>query len=109
MIERLKKKGVSPERAALIRNWVDITHIRPLPTSSYRAELGISQDTFVVLYSGNLGAKQGLGVMLEAARLLDKTEPSVTFVIAGEGPFKEELVRGAEGLSNIRFAPLQTL
>jgi colanic acid biosynthesis glycosyl transferase WcaI len=37
---------------------------------SYRDELGIADDQIVALYSGNMGAKQGLEVMAETARLL---------------------------------------
>lgn len=65
MKEKLKQKGVSEEKLEMVRNWVDVSKIHPLEgSSSYRADLGISDDTFVALYAGNVGAKQSLPVML---------------------------------------------
>jgi len=59
-----------------------------------------------VLYSGNLGAKQGLGVLLEAAeRLADQR--SIQFVIAGEGPTEAGLIAKYGNLPTVRFLPLQ--
>jgi Glycosyltransferase len=85
MLERLSFKGVPPERRVLFTNWVDTERIYPLGYSSpMRSELGISKDTIVVLYSGNMGAKQGLEVMIEAARYL-KDDSSVLFVLCGDG------------------------
>jgi len=59
-----------------------------------------------VLYSGNLGAKQGLGVLLEAAeRLADQR--SIQFVIAGEGPARAGLMAKYGSLPTVRFLPFQ--
>jgi len=107
MIEKIEEKGVPSERISLIRNWVDVSHIFPLEHSPYREELKITPETFVVLYSGNLGAKQGLDVLLEAARALDDKVADIAFVIAGEGPAKADLQRRYSDLSNVRFLPLQ--
>jgi colanic acid biosynthesis glycosyl transferase WcaI len=43
----------------------------------YRAELGIPADAVVALYSGNMGAKQGLEVLAEVARLSWRAPPAV--------------------------------
>ncbi|MFG1209592.1 WcaI family glycosyltransferase [Xanthobacter flavus] len=107
MAVRLAEKGIAPEKMAVIRNWVDLDHIRPLPRqNAYRAELGLPEDAYVVLYSGNIGPKQGLDVVVEAARLL-KDDAGILFAIAGEGPSKADLVARADGLPNIRFLPFQ--
>lgn len=107
MAARLAEKGITPEKMAVIRNWVDLEHIRPLPRqNAYRAELGLPEDAYVVLYSGNIGPKQGLDVAVEAARLL-KDDAGIFFAIAGEGPSKAELVARAQGLDNICFLPFQ--
>lgn len=107
MAEKLVAKGVLPEKMALVRNWVDLTHIYPMDEESpYRAELGFEKEDFVVLYSGNIGAKQGLNVLLDAAEQL-KDEKKIHFVIAGEGPVKAELQARYGHLSNLRFLPFQ--
>lgn len=109
MDARLAEKGVPAQRRFVFPNWVDTDSMRPHPTpSGYRAELGIAADTNVVLYSGNLGRKQGLDLLLDAARLLvDK--PQLAFVICGDGAERERLHAIGAQLPNVRFLPLQPL
>ena len=107
MAERLVDKGIADEKVSVVRNWVDLAHIYPLDdTSPYRTELGFSENEFVVLYSGNIGAKQGLNVLLDAAEKL-KDEKRIRFVIAGQGPSKAELEKRYGHLENLRFLPFQ--
>lgn len=107
MAEKLVEKGVKPQNMALVRNWVDLSHIYPMTEESpYRAELGFTKDDFVVLYSGNIGAKQGLTVLLDAAEQL-RRQSNIQFVIAGEGPLKDALQARYGVLPNLRFLPFQ--
>jgi colanic acid biosynthesis glycosyl transferase WcaI len=107
MAERLVQKGVDRKRLAIIRNWVDLDMIHPLKRpSAYRSMFNLSADDFVVMYSGNLGAKQGLNVLLDAARLLTKFD-RIKIVIAGEGPAKAELIDKYGDLPQARFLPFQ--
>jgi len=107
MAERISEKSVAPERIALVRNWVDLGHIQPMETAfAYRDELGLPRDAFVALYSGNIGPKQGLDVVVEAARRLSH-RADIVFAIAGEGPSRKELQSRAEGLANVCFLPFQ--
>jgi len=107
MADRLAEKGVPAARIAVVRNWVDLDHISPLDRPSpYRSELGYSPNDFIVLYSGTLGAKQGLGVLLDAAtRLRDQWH--IKFVVAGEGPAKADLIANYGSLPTVRFLPFQ--
>jgi colanic acid biosynthesis glycosyl transferase WcaI len=107
MRRRLGAKGVPAATLAIVRNWVDIAKIRPLAgPNPYRQELGLAADDFVVLYSGNIGVKQALPVVLDAAARLED-DPRIVFVIGGEGPEKARLVSAYGGLRNVRFVPLQ--
>ena len=107
MRERLRAKGVKNSRLSVIRNWVDLDKIKPLAgPSKLREDWLISTTTFVALYSGNIGPKQALPLMLEAAALL-ADHPDVLFVVAGEGPEKRLLMQRYGHLSNVRFLPLQ--
>ena len=106
MAEALVSKGVTRQRVSMVRNWVDLDQIKPKSScSSLRKELGIPQNAFVVLYSGNIGPKQGLQVVIEAAKLLSPSR--AYFVIAGEGPAKASLQDLADGCANIQFLPFQ--
>lgn len=101
------QKGVSPQCTFLLPNWVDTKKIYPLPgPSSLRANLNIPSQTFVALYHGNLGRKQGLELLLETARLLE-SRPEILFILCGEGSAKKDLVEQSLSLPNLRFLELQ--
>lgn len=108
MIALLKEKGVAPERTILFPNWVDLRQIFPMRGYNVlRDELGIPAGSQVILYAGSMGQKQGLEVLVEAARRLGG-ETSLLFLLCGEGPARPHLESLASGLSNICFLPLQS-
>lgn len=107
MVSRLVAKGVPEERTRYFPNWVDISHVRPsCEEKGYRGDLGASEDAVVVLYSGTLGAKQGLLIIPEVARLL-AARRDILFVICGDGALKGELESRTRDLPNVRLLPLQ--
>jgi colanic acid biosynthesis glycosyl transferase WcaI len=109
MLDRARAKGVAAERLVLFPNWVDTEMIRPLEgISPFRAELGIPADAVVALYSGNMGRKQGLETLAEAAGLLQQVR-GLYFVFCGSGAGRLELEAQCEGLPNVQFIDLQPL
>ncbi len=109
MLERARAKGVDEARLLRLPNWVDVSSIRPLHTPSpYRSELGIATDTVVALYSGNMGAKQGLEVLAQAAELL-QSRPSIQFVFCGAGSGRADLQQRCATLPNVQFIELQPI
>jgi colanic acid biosynthesis glycosyl transferase WcaI len=107
MLARLQDKGVARACCVLFPNWVDAQTIYPLPrASSYRTELGIAPETVVALYSGNMGEKQGLDLLVEAARRLQH-RPEILFVLAGAGVARARLESQGKNLPNLRWLPLQ--
>jgi len=66
--------------------------------SQVRQELGIGDDEFVVGTAVVLSEQKGITYMLQAARLVADEDPSVRFVLAGDGPLREELVAEAKSL-----------
>ncbi len=108
MLERLQQKGVPAQRTMLFPNWVDTEVIYPLPKEeSLRHEWGIPEEHVVVLYAGNLGYKQGLENLLQAAHILKNSEPAIEFVICGDGAMRNEIKQRAKESSNVRLYPLQ--
>lgn len=108
MAERLAAKGVPASRLHLLPNWADLDNIRPESRhNDMRRELGLTSET-VVLYAGNLGEKQGLEVVLQAAALT-REERSIRYLMAGEGADRERLKWLAKNLAldNLLFLPLQ--
>jgi len=109
MMLQLDAKNVSPEKQVLFPNWVDIAHIYPIEfPSTFRKTLSIPEQNIIFLYSGNMGEKQGLEIVIEAARQLGGYE-DITFVMCGQGAAYSRLRNLADGLENIRWLPLQPL
>ena len=107
MIRRAVDKGVADESSFHLPNWVDTTAIYPLDRrSEFRRELNIGEHTMVVLYSGNMGAKQGLEVLAETAAALAHRE-DIVFVFCGNGATKAQLQSRCATLPNCRFMCLQ--
>ena len=107
MLDQARSKGVAPERLLSLPNWADISAIRPLQKPSpFRAELGIGPDTVVALYSGNMGAKQGLEMLAETASILQQ-QTAITFVFCGAGAGRADLMTRCAKLPNVRFMDLQ--
>lgn len=109
MLERLVSKGMKQEKSFLLPNWVDVQDVFPLPAVSiYRAELGIDNDVCVALYSGNMGEKQGIEILLDAARSL-QNEDKLLFILCGEGAARERLMQLGGDLRNVRWLLLQPM
>lgn len=114
MVDRLLDKGVARQRAVLFPNWVDLDAIVPQQqaaeggTNVWRERLGLRPQDVVALYSGNMGAKQGLEVLSDVARRL-ADHPDIVFVLCGQGPARAALEVRCAGLENVRFLNLQPL
>lgn len=107
MMERAASKGTEDARLVSLPNWADVSAIRPLAGASpYRRELGIPDDAVVALYSGNMGAKQGLELLADIALAL-RDRPQLHFVFCGNGFGRDALMQRCEGLANVRFLDLQ--
>jgi colanic acid biosynthesis glycosyl transferase WcaI len=73
----------------------------------FRSKHGLD-GKFVVAHSGNMGVKQGLDVVLDAALHL-REQRDLVFLLAGDGAMKSRLEERAAALqlANVRFLPLQ--
>lgn len=109
MVEHALHKGIPPGKVVHFSNWVDTQSIHPLNRpSELRATLSISPAATVVLYSGNMGAKQGLDILADAAHRLVSRD-NLVFVFCGNGPARAELLQRCGGLRNCRFIELQPI
>lgn len=106
MCERLSRKGVREDKQLLVRNWIDAAQFVPIGRDeAFRREVGIPKERSVALYSGNMGQKQGLETVIEAARLLRNEE--IVFVMCGDGAARPRLMELGTDLKNICWLPLQ--
>lgn len=99
--ERVRAFGVDGDRIRTARNW---THIEA-PTgdrAAVRARLGWGPDETVLLHSGNMGLKQGLHTLVDAARA---AAPGTRIVLMGDGSQRAELERAGAGVTALQFLP----
>jgi colanic acid biosynthesis glycosyl transferase WcaI len=108
MKERIMSKGVAREKVALLEPRMDqsLCGIQAEEGRGFRARYGID-GKFLVTYSGNIGVKQKLDVVIEAAAL-HRSDDSILFLIVGHGAESARIQRRAVdlGLENVRFLPL---
>ena len=108
MIQAFQRKGVPPSKCVLFPNGVVLPELAEARRGAFRSRHGIADDAFVVLYSGNLGVKQGLDILVQAAALLRHSH--VRIVICGEGAQRDHIAALVQqrGLENVIMLPLQS-
>lgn len=84
--DALCKNGYSAEKIRMIRSPINIDNIQPTKDKhAFRQRFGIADDSFVVLWAGSMGIKQGLSNVVEACKLLQGRDISVHWVLVGDG------------------------
>lgn len=109
MIEKVKSKGIDETKIIHFPNWSDTDFVTPeMSGDRLKAEWGFSPKDRIVLYAGNIGNKQGLEVVLEAATHFS-LEQNIKFVLVGAGAYVDTLKSNAAALnlSNVYFMPFQ--
>jgi glycosyltransferase involved in cell wall biosynthesis len=101
----VRSLGVSERRIVDLPNWI----VRPganTPVADTRRRLGWGED-LIVLHAGNMGLKQGLEQVLDAAATAAESSPRLRFVLMGDGNQRAALQRAATRLANVEFLPSQ--
>ncbi len=111
MLENAKNKGVADSRLILFPNWADTKFINPhVDSTRLKQEWGFESEDKLILYAGNIGKKQGLELVLDAAETFRDSQ-QVKFVVVGAGVNLQALQREARErrLDNVYFKPLVPL
>ena len=110
MADRIIEKGARPDRVAVYENWANLDEVRPhlRDNACRRDALGADPDDVVVMYAGNMGEKQGLDLLLDAAQVLE-SDRAIRFALIGNGAARSRLEQEAANrrLSNLRFSNVQ--
>jgi len=103
---RIIAKGIPSEKVALFADWVEPQLFSVAPPEASRS--ATPDSPFIVSHFGNMGVKQGLEVVLEAARL-SVDDPGIVYLLVGDGAARNDLEAKARELDlpNLRFLPLQ--
>lgn len=107
IVAKVGETGAS--RVDVIHNWADGTEIRPVndAVNPFAVEQELTE-SFVVLFSGNLGRVNDFSTVLEAALLL-RDHPEIVFLFVGEGAKKDEILsfKNEHRLDNVRLVGYQ--
>jgi colanic acid biosynthesis glycosyl transferase WcaI len=110
MLKRILGKGISATKVFVLPNTADpallCAPVKKKATNLFLKSYKIDQ-SFIALHSGNIGVKQGVHVIIEAAKLLCNYD--IIFCIIGDGAERERVADLARSykLKNILFIPLQ--
>ena len=107
-IDRLIARGVPTEKLSLIPDWGDTERIRPIESDgTFRREHGFLREQFLILYSGNMGKKQNLMNVVNAAER-SQGDRDLAWLLVGQGEEHAALKHAAEDRApNLRLLPLQ--
>jgi colanic acid biosynthesis glycosyl transferase WcaI len=106
-VDNLMSKGVPEAKVRVLPNWVETARFTSEVNPKVRAELGASDGDTLLVHAGNMGAKQGLETVVDAAAEL--ADESIVIALIGDGYSRRALEERARRLSlhNLRFFPLQ--
>jgi colanic acid biosynthesis glycosyl transferase WcaI len=109
ILDAFRHKRVPEKKLILFPNAVVLPAESEIPApGGFRAKHNFTSEEFLAIYAGNLGIKQGLDLLLDAAELL-RTEKNIRIIIAGDGAARESLEKDARSrkLDNVAMLPLQ--
>jgi len=108
--DRLVNRGVSASKIHIVPVWADTETIRPLERENiFRSQNNLDKKEYVALHAGNMGLKQGLKTVVEAARLTEMKPTKIRWMLAGDGEERGQLLDLAShyDLSKLMILPLQ--
>jgi colanic acid biosynthesis glycosyl transferase WcaI len=101
--------GADSRKIRVLPNFVDLDFVKPCERANqFRKQHGLSSTDFVLMYSGSISSKQGLEILVEAARFI--SDPTIKVLIIGDGTRLREIQSLASDLrlANVVFLPLQS-
>jgi glycosyltransferase involved in cell wall biosynthesis len=97
--------GIDKDKVRIAPNGVDVEKFKPLDAAAAKRQFGLGQEP-CVLFVGSLIPRKGLPLLVEAAKKVVKSKADTKFLVAGEGPLKEQItgaLRQANLLGNFVF------
>jgi len=92
--------GIASTKITLIANYA-AKNIENVDRDSARTNIGCANDDFVVIHTGNMGAKQALENVIEASKALGP-DTNVRIYLVGHGNQEANLRKLCKGLENIQ-------
>jgi glycosyltransferase involved in cell wall biosynthesis len=99
----VEKFGVDPSKVTVVRNWTHLSESEPVAAGTAKSVLGWPSDVTLAVHTGNMGVKQGLENIVDAARIADQSGAPVHFILVGDGGERRQLVASAADISRLTF------
>lgn len=105
--KKLIGKGVPEEKIEIIYNWADEKNLQSKQDNVNLPEVLSKQESFKVLFAGNMGKAQALKTILKAAEILKESSAYIKFIFLGNGVEAEYLKQQSidMNLPNVHFFP----
>jgi colanic acid biosynthesis glycosyl transferase WcaI len=105
--DNLISKGVPDSKLRILPNWVETARFNSRPDPNVRAALGAAAGETLVIHAGNMGAKQGLETVVDAAAEL--ADEKIVVALIGDGYSRPALEARASHLrpNRLQFFPIQ--
>lgn len=97
--------AIPDEKVVVVRNWCHVQPGGDADRESVRRRYGWTPTDVIALHAGNMGEKQGLENVIEAARLAEAKGSAVRFVLVGDGNQRRHLQELAGSCTNVIFVP----
>jgi colanic acid biosynthesis glycosyl transferase WcaI len=104
MLKSILNIGIPAENVCFIPNY-SAKEILQHDKHMARQKFGWDPFDFIVIHTGNIGAKQGLENVIETTKFL-KTNTKIKIILVGHGNREKEIQEKAAGLSNIQILSL---
>ncbi len=105
-IAQIHALGIDNERISLVPNFTHIESIDVTRAEARALNLGWDADRFTVVHTGNMGLKQGLDSVIDAARMAELDGNHIRWVLVGDGNQRRTLQSRAAGIPSIEFLDL---
>ena len=105
------EEGVISQKIIKIPNGISISAINQNAGISARSELGVPDDSFLILSVGRLSFEKGHIFLLQSVPVVIERFPKTQFIIAGDGLLKSKLEAEADRLGitdSFRFLGIRT-
>ena len=105
-LEKIQKHySIEASKVRIVPNGVDVEKFKPMEAKNVRQQFGLGNEP-CVLFVGSLIHRKGLPFLVEAAKKIVKEKAETKFLIAGEGPLKNQLkvsLENANLSANFKF------
>ncbi len=101
--EILEKRGFEPKKISLFIRGVDTEMFTPEKTSMFRRKFEWEKKGFTLLYTGRISPDKNIEFLADVYRHLNQYYNDISLVLAGEGPYVNDLKSQLSIYNNVHF------